>query len=123
MKLLISVLNNRVKRYSLSGSMVMNEEIQYEIETEMDLDKILYCDYIDGELHYNEDYIVLDRQNKIRENREINCFPIVNRGQPWYNTLSTEQIVEIQTWYQAWLDAPQTFVEPETPVWLKDREI
>ena len=87
----------------------------YEVDTDIEYNKIAYCDYINGKLVYNEDYIALNEQNIIRQHREEKCFSIINRGQPWYNTLSTEQIVEIQTWYQAWLDAPQTFVEPETP--------
>lgn len=120
MKIFISTLNNRVVRYSLFGYMTQNDELQYEIESDMDLNKILLCDYVNGELYYNEDYILLDKQNLIREHREKYCFSIINRGQPWYNTLSTEQLVEIQTWYQAWLDAPQTLVEPEKPSWIKE---
>jgi hypothetical protein len=28
-------------------------------------------------------------------------------------------LVELQIWYQAWLDAPQTLIEPEKPIWIK----
>ena len=92
----------------------------YEVETNIEYSKIPYCDYINGQLVYNEDYIGLEIIDSIRERREKYCFSIINRGQPWYNTLSTEQLVEIQTWYQAWLDAPQTLVEPEKPSWIKE---
>ena len=34
--------------------------------------------------------------NRLREKRGMICFPIVNRGQVWYNALSTEQLVELQ---------------------------
>ena len=58
--------------------------------------------------------------NKIRADRENACFPIINRGQLWYNKLTESQKTELDAWYQAWLDAPQTLTEPETPAWLKE---
>lgn len=58
--------------------------------------------------------------NKIRADRENACFPIINRGQLWYNKLTESQKTELDAWYQAWLDAPETLTEPETPAWLKE---
>lgn len=55
----------------------------------------------------------------LRQNRACICFPVVNRGQVWYNSLSEEQKNELESWYQAWLDAPETLNPPETPKWLK----
>lgn len=54
----------------------------------------------------------------IRVRRERECFPVVNRGLPWYELLSQEQAAELKTWYQAWLDATTTRVVPEKPAWL-----
>ncbi len=56
---------------------------------------------------------------ELRDRREFECFPIINRGQLWYNTLTTEQIEELNDWYQAWLDVTETKIVPEKPSWLK----
>ena len=53
-----------------------------------------------------------------RRRRELECFPIINRGQLWYDTLSEEQLSELKTWYQAWLDGTNTQTIPEKPEWL-----
>lgn len=52
---------------------------------------------------------------KIRLRRERECFSVINRGALWYEKLTEEQRAELSTWYQAWLDAPQTGVIPEKP--------
>src|SRR5699024_7742576 len=64
----------------------------------------------------------------LRARREEECFSYVNRGALWYNTLTTEQQQELNTWYQAWLDVPQVYQEtkptdietiiPAKPNWL-----
>ena len=59
------------------------------------------------------------RLSSIRAQREIECFPIINRGALWYDKLTTEQKAELAAWYQAWLDAPQTKVIPARLEWLK----
>lgn len=57
-------------------------------------------------------------KQEIRIKRETECFTIINRGQLWYNKLSEPQKQELQTWYQAWLDAPTTLQIPTKPSWL-----
>lgn len=67
--------------------------------------------------------------DNLRTRREEECFSIINRGVLWYNLLTTEQQQELNTWYQAWLDVPQVYLEtkpsdietiiPEKPSWLK----
>ena len=54
----------------------------------------------------------------LRAERERICFPVINRGAAWYARLSDEQKEELQAWYQAWLDAPETGIKPETPAWV-----
>lgn len=66
---------------------------------------------------------------KLRARREDECFIYINRGVLWYNTLTTEQQQELNTWYQAWLNVPQVYEEtkptnietiiPTKPSWLK----
>ena len=55
----------------------------------------------------------------IRANREEKCFPIINRGQLWYDTLTEQQHNELAVWYRAWLDATETMVEPDDLDWVK----
>ena len=65
---------------------------------------------------------------QLRYRREEECFPIINRGVLWYNTLTTEQQQELNTWYQSWLNVPQVYLEtkptdietiiPIKPSWL-----
>lgn len=82
-----------------------------------------YYKYEDGKLIFDANYKEqLDGSAKIlrlRKDRELKCFPIINRGYLWYKTLSNKQIKELENWYAAWLDAPQTLTEPHTPEWLK----
>lgn len=56
---------------------------------------------------------------ELRRLREIECFPIVNRGVLWYNELTSEQLEELENWYKAWLDVTDTKTAPQKPEWLK----
>lgn len=68
----------------------------------------------------HEEYVAQEvYKNNMREMRRLVCFPVINRGTPWYNRLTQEQREEIDTWYQSWLDAPETMVVPDNPTWLK----
>lgn len=55
---------------------------------------------------------------ELRGIREHECFPIVNRGQVWYDTLTTEQRQELSVWYNAWLNVTETLEIPQKPSWL-----
>ena len=56
---------------------------------------------------------------RLRGLREELCFPIVNRGQLWYDTLDDNQLAELEVWYKEWLNAPRTRNEPVKPDWLE----
>ena len=66
--------------------------------------------------------------DNLRARREYECFSYVNRGVLWYNTLTTEQQQELNTWYKVWLNVPQIYLEtkptnietiiPQKPSWL-----
>lgn len=56
--------------------------------------------------------------NNLRLKREQECFSIINRGQLWYNTLTEEQLSELQQWYTEWLDVTETQTIPNRPNWL-----
>lgn len=65
--------------------------------------------------------IKIDPALEIRERRERECFPIVNRGFFWYDRLTNKQLNELEEWYQAWLDAPETKCIPSAPSWINDK--
>ena len=66
--------------------------------------------------------IEVQKQN-LREVRNNLCFPVINRGRLWYDRLTNEQLGELETWYQDWLDAPETLKIPLTPSWLNQKTI
>ena len=55
----------------------------------------------------------------LRQRRRKLCFPYINRGGLWYDSLTEEQQAELKTWYAAWLDVTETYTEPEAPDWLE----
>jgi hypothetical protein len=57
--------------------------------------------------------------DQLRQRRENECFPVINRGNLWYSTLTDDQRTELTAWYKAWLDCTDTLSAPEKPAWLK----
>lgn len=55
----------------------------------------------------------------LRRRRASECFPIINRGQLWYNTLTDTQKTELENWYNSWLDVTETLKTPTKPNWIK----
>ena len=53
-----------------------------------------------------------------RRRRETECFSVINRGQLWYEGVSLSQLLELRSWYKAWLNVTETMVVPEKPTWL-----
>jgi len=76
----------------------------------------------DGDLVFDEARAKTDSEKQaveeLRLRREQECFPIINRGQLWYESLTAEQNTELAAWYQGWLDVTETQTVPEKPVWL-----
>lgn len=56
--------------------------------------------------------------NILREQRDRECFPIINRGSLWYDRLTEEQITELKKWYSDWLDVTNTLIVPTMPDWI-----
>lgn len=56
--------------------------------------------------------------DELRERREVECFPFINRGELWYKRLTEKELGELNVWYQNWLDITETKVVPEKPSWL-----
>ena len=57
-------------------------------------------------------------KNKIRQQREQECFSVINRGQLWYESLNEQAKKELKEWYDKWLEAPKTFEIPVKLIWL-----
>lgn len=77
---------------------------------------------VEGNLVFDEDKEqVAEREaikQELRSRRETECFPIINRGQLWYESLDGQQRTELREWYTAWLNVTETLVVPEKPNWL-----
>jgi len=63
--------------------------------------------------------IDVDLRSTYRRRRNRECFPIINRGNAWYNTLTSSQKLDLDKWYKDWLEVTVTLVEPIKPKWLK----
>lgn len=57
-------------------------------------------------------------QANLRAKREVECFPVINRGKLWYDRLSQDELSELQTWYTAWLNVTETLIVPIKPTWI-----
>lgn len=64
-------------------------------------------------------YTEEELKQRLRTRRGSECFPYINRGGLWYDTLSAEQHAELEVWYKAWLNVTETLEVPRTPNWLK----
>ena len=76
----------------------------------------------DGKLVFDQSKDEADKlaleQTSLRERREKECFPVINRGWIWYSCLTLSQWRELRTWYLAWLDVTKTGKVPEKPSWI-----
>ena len=62
----------------------------------------------------------LEKQKEaLRQQREVECFPVINRGWIWYSGLNLVQWLELKKWYLAWLNVTETLRIPERPTWLE----
>lgn len=67
----------------------------------------------------NKELLLL--KGRLKNRREKECFPVINRGVLWYNKLSNEQYIELMNWYNAWLDVTKTLVAPTAPKWINKK--
>lgn len=94
--------------------------------TEEEYNKLWDCDEFhfvdqDPETKLPKQFRISDEEEQkyLRNRREKECFPYINRGQLWYNHLTEEQKQELDVWYTAWLDVTETKVIPDKPLWLE----
>ena len=71
--------------------------------------------------HFAE-HFALQEQERVKEDyrqrRETECFSVINRGQLWYEGITLPQLLELRSWYKAWLNVTDTLVVPKKPAWL-----
>lgn len=126
MKQIILDENGYVKDYALIGTIPGGQDIDNFPEDIDDFRKN-YQSYtlINGILHKDEDRaseIELNNKKEIlRLRREKECFSYINRGTLWYEQLSGDQKVELQLWYNKWLDVTDTLTVPTKPEWLENK--
>lgn len=58
------------------------------------------------------------KKASLRLQRETDCFSVINRGQLWYEGITLPQLLELRSWYKAWLNVTETLVVPKKPAWL-----
>lgn len=106
----------------------IDAELDGGIEVETPEDADAFIDVFEA-YKYENGNLVLDQNrldalnserinNDLRRQREKICFPYINRGALWYESLTDEQKEELRWWYQEWLDVTRSRVIPETPFWL-----
>lgn len=96
-----------IKGKSVTGEEIVVGEKSVLVERE-------YNDYIEI-VRRSDEQIIED----LRRQREYECFPYINRGSLWYDTLNEKQRTEFKEWYTAWLNVTETLEAPKKPEWLK----
>ena len=124
MRLHVNKEDQRIEGYTIFGNDT-NEKYDYiEVDfTENDIpEDLIFSRYIDGEIVLDSEFKEAEEEamllESLRAQREVECFPIINRGKLWYDNLTVLHSVELQEWYQAWLDVTETKVIPQKPEWL-----
>lgn len=115
--------NNYVTSYASIGNIIG--------ATEFELPDDLFEHFAENfEAYYSENGILYfdktkygtmkenEVKDELRARREQECFPIINRGQLWYNSLTSDNIAELDVWYKSWLDVTDTMIVPNRPKWL-----
>lgn len=114
--------NSYVTSYALVGELVDGTELPEPEDTAHFEEHFSAYRIRDGDLIFDEEQAqTLSAQlaaEELRQQREAECFSVINRGQLWYDTLTESQTRELQTWYQAWLDVTETGQVPKRPDWL-----
>ena len=91
-----------------------------------DLEEFIFCatgyKVVDGLLQKDDTRDRAQRIEKqkeaLRQQRETECFPVINRGWMWYSSLNLLQWIELKKWYLEWLNVTETLCAPERPSWM-----
>lgn len=104
---------------------VEENSIAVEVDEEIFEDFELYFDgyqAVEGTVVKDTEAYQISVNNRLKDvyryEREMEVFPIINRGEAWYRTLTEEQKNELQIWYEAWLNVTDTLEPPQKPEWI-----
>lgn len=128
MKLHIDRKTRKIIGYTLRGNPVDEncDFVEVDMKEEDITQDLFFSTFENGKIILDEtlkeDTLNEERKQEIRERREVECFPVINRGSIWYtlNINTATKLKELTEWYVAWLNATKTLEIPEMPKWLKD---
>lgn len=114
--------NEYVDSYAIIGDLLDSIEVKAPADMEFFEANYQAYKYSDGKLVLDEqklqDLAYDEKIEELRRRREVECFPIINRGKLWYDSLTPYQISELNDWYNAWLKITETLKIPVKPEWL-----
>lgn len=99
--------------FDANNEIEITDEVAYKI-SKWPLGKLWRYDWDTKEFNLEVSY----DDSELRLLRENECFSIINRSFLWYLSLTEEQKVELQQWYQEWLNITETRSVPKKPDWL-----
>jgi hypothetical protein len=111
-----------VQSFAIIGNLVGGTELPEPADFEQFLLRSYAFRVDEGKLVYDaqeyENHQTEERKEEYRRRRETECFAVINRGQLWYEGVSISQLLELRSWYKAWLNVTESMVVPERPTWL-----
>lgn len=120
----IQVTDGYITGYAVLGGFPDGIDVTEDFINSLESDKIGYYRYENGQAVLDEEKYTASQETELieelRARREAECFPVINRGQLWYDRLTEGQKSELSAWYQAWLDVTETKEAPEKPEFLQE---
>lgn len=111
-----------VQSFAFVGNLLDGTEVPEAEDMELFMHQFFAYRLLEGKLVYDpqeyEARTTEELKEEYRRRRETECFPVINRGQLWYEGVSLTQLLELRSWYKAWLNVTETMVVPEKPAWL-----
>ena len=119
----IQVTDGYITGYAQTGGFVDGIEVPDDFLGDMTPEEIRCCRFENGAEVLDESRLLQQQEagelEQLREMRAIECFPVVNRGKPWYDRLTPQQQSELDSWYQSWLDVTISHDIPQMPAWIR----
>jgi hypothetical protein len=111
-----------IQSYALIGEIVDGIEIPDPEDVAHFAEHFAAYKVRDGTAAFDNEHFALQEQERVKEDyrqrRETECFSVINRGQLWYEGITLPQLLELRSWYKAWLNVTETLVVPKKPAWL-----
>ena len=112
-----------IQSYALIGNIVDGVEIPDPEDAAHFAEHFAAYKVCDGTASFDKERHASQEQEQkkeaLRQQRETECFAVINRGQLGYEGVSIPQLLELRSWYKAWLNVTETLVVPERPSWLE----